>query len=322
MSDWQLKTPVVLIIFKRADTTERVLEVIRQVKPSQLFVIADGPRADRSEEVEKCAAARALIEQVDWQCEVFKNYSEVNLGCAKRVASGLDWVFSNVEEAIILEDDCVPHPTFFYFCEELLDRYRHDNRIVTISGQNVQFGRKRTEYSYYFSRYNHCWGWATWKRAWQYFDFDMKLWPEIKEKNLLNDILGDPQALKWWNKTLQYTYDGQINSWAYRWTFACWVQSGISILSNTNLISNIGFGIDATHNTGKSSKYANMPVEEINFPLKHPPFVIHDVQADNFTQNSLFQISLLGKFKGKINRTLEKFNQIRRLKTLINSNIQ
>src|SRR5579883_3534944 len=198
MSDWQLKTPVVLIIFKRADTTERVLEVIRQVKPSQLFVIADGPRADRSEEVEKCAAARALIEQVDWQCEVFKNYSEVNLGCAKRVSSGLDWVFSNVEEAIILEDDCLPHPTFFRFCEELLEKYRYDTRISSISGQNVLLKHRRTNYSYFFSRYNLCWGWASWKRAWQHYDLYIKLWKEIQSEGFLKDILLDPLEVKFW----------------------------------------------------------------------------------------------------------------------------
>ncbi len=188
VSNSLIKTPVVVIIFKRTDTTEKVFEAIRLAKPPKLFVIADGPRADHPGEAEKCEAARAIIERVDWECEVLKNYSDTNLGCAKRVSSGLDWVFSNVEEAIILEDDCVPHLTFFPFCEELLEKYRYDTRIASISGQNVQFGRERTNYSYYFSRYNHCWGWATWRRAWQHFDFDMKLWPEIKKGHLLDDI--------------------------------------------------------------------------------------------------------------------------------------
>ncbi|MFM7711944.1 MAG: glycosyltransferase family 2 protein, partial [Microcystis sp.] len=141
------------------DTTARVFEAIRQAKPPKLLVVADGPRADRADDIEKCKAARAIIEGVDWDCEVLTNYSDVNLGCKNRVSSGLNWVFDTVEEAIILEDDCVPDPTFFRFCEELLEYYRHDQRIMVISGNNFQFGKKRTGYSYYFSVYTHCWGW-------------------------------------------------------------------------------------------------------------------------------------------------------------------
>jgi len=296
-----MKTPVVLIIFKRPDTTEKIFEAIRQAKPPKLLVIADGPRADRPGEAEKCAAARAIIQRVDWECEVITNYAEINLGCAKRVSSGLDWVFEKVEEAIILEDDCVSHPTFFRFCEELLERYRYDNRIASISGQNVQFGRRRTEYSYYFSRYNHCWGWASWRRAWQYFDFDMKLWPEIKDRNFLHDILIDPQSVKYWSEVFQSTYDRHITTvWDYQWTFTCWIQSGLGIISNVNLISNIGFGAESTHTSGETSQYANIPTEAIKFPLNHPPFMVCDLQADEFTQNTLFKQSRLQRFKAKV----------------------
>lgn len=303
-----MKTPVAFIIFKRPDTTERVFDVIRQVKPSKLLVIADGSRVDRPTEAEKCANTRAIIERVDWDCEVLKNYSETNLGCAKRVSSGLDWVFDKVEEAIILEDDCVPHPTFFRFCEELLDRYRYDNRIVSISGQNVQFGRKRTEYDYYFSRYNHCWGWATWRRAWQHFDFDMKLWSEIQTEGFLGDILGDPQTVKYWTEIFQSAHDGHLDLWACRWTFACWIQSGLSILSNVNLVSNIGFGSEGTNIKTKKGRFAHrydsMPVEAIKFPLKHPPYIVRDVQADIFTHNTLYKKSFSNHLKEKIKKLL------------------
>ena len=151
-------TPVAFIIFNRPDTTKRVFAEIAKARPPKLLVIADGPRADHPADVEKCAAVRAIIDGVDWDCEVLKNYSDVNLGCKRRVSSGLDWVFDTVEEAIILEDDCLPHPTFFRFCEEMLEKYRDDKRIAMISGDNLQFGRKRTGYSYYFSRYPHIWG--------------------------------------------------------------------------------------------------------------------------------------------------------------------
>jgi hypothetical protein len=306
MDNWQLSTPVAFIIFKRPDTTKRVFEAIRQAKPPKLLVIADGPRVDRSGEAEKCAAVRAIIDRVDWDCEVLKNYSEINLGCGKRVYSGLDWVFDNVEDAIILEDDCLPHPTFFRFCEELLERYRYDSRIGSISGLNVQFGRRRTEYSYYFSRYNHIWGWATWRRAWHYYDYDMKLWPEINARGFLSDILGDPQAVKYWTKLFQYTYDGRINTnWDFQWTFACWIQNALGVLPNVNLVSNIGFSAESTHTSEEGSKYANMPTEAIEFPLKHPPFMVRDLEADNFTQNTLFKVSWSKRVKAKVKKIME-----------------
>ncbi len=290
-----MKTPVAFLIFNRPDTTEKVFEAIRQAKPPKLLVVADGPRTDRPDEAEKCEVARKIIERVDWQCEVLTNYSEVNLGCKQRVSSGLDWVFKNVEEAIILEDDCVPHPSFFRFCEELLDYYRDDERIMVISGDNFQFGRKYTEYSYYFSRYNHCWGWATWRRAWHYYDIEMKLWSKIRDDKWLKCILEEPRAVKYWSKIFQATYDDNINSWAYRWTFACWLQSGLTVLPNVNLVSNIGFGTESTHTTDIRNPFANLPVEEMCFPLQHPPFIIRDADADNFTQDNNFNTPPLMK---------------------------
>ncbi|TBR59337.1 hemolytic protein HlpA-like protein [Westiellopsis prolifica IICB1] len=301
-----MQTPVAFIIFKRPHTTERVFETIRQAKPPKLFVIADGPRHDRADEPEKCEATRAIINRVDWDCDVLTNYSDVNLGCAKRVSSGLDWVFNNVEEAIILEDDCVPHPTFFRFCEELLEKYRYDTRISSISGQNVQFGRKRTNYSYYFSIYNHSWGWASWRRAWQHFDLYMKLWPEMKAMGFLDNILMDSRSVQYWSKIFDSVYNNpSMNIWDFQWTFACWLQSSLGIISNGNLISNIGFGSDSTHFTGnKKSPYNNMPTEEMIFPLKHPPFISKNVQADTFTQQTLFKEDPLQPLKQNIKKIL------------------
>lgn len=284
-----MKTPVAFLVFKRPDTTERVFEVIRQTKPPKLLLVADGPRANHDGEIAKCEAVRAIIEQVDWDCEVIKNYSETNLGCAKRISSGLNWVFEQVEEAIILEDDCLPHPSFFQFCEDLLDKYRYDERIASISGQNIQTGHKRVGYDYYFSRYNHIWGWATWRRAWQHYDFEMKLWPEIKTKQFLKDILGEDKAVKTWTKIFQNMYNGnKYNTWDFQWQFSCWMRHSLGITSNVNLISNIGFGEGSTHVSGNKNKHANLPVEAVQFPLKHPPYVICDVKADNFTQKDLF----------------------------------
>ncbi len=302
-----MKTPIAFVIFKRSDTTQKVFDSIRQAKPSKLLVIADGPRSDYPNEAKKCAETRAIIDQVDWDCEVLTNYSEVNLGCAKRVATGLDWAFDLAEEAIVLEDDCVPHPTFFQFCEELLEYYRNDQRVMAIAAKNVQFGRRRTDYSYYFSRYNHCWGWASWRRAWQHFDFDMTLWPEAKSKNILLDILGDQRAASYWTRIFQSTYEGGNNSWAYRWMLSCWLQNGLSILPSHNLVSNLGFGADATNTitSSKNSHYANMVTEKMAFPLRHPPYITRNRCADDFEQNTLFNPTLTNRAKAKLSRILK-----------------
>ncbi|WP_189523332.1 hypothetical protein [Nostoc sp. PA-18-2419] len=288
MINLEIKTPVCLIVFNRPDTTEKVFQTIRQVKPPILLVVSDGPRIDKLGEVEKCAAVRAIIDEVDWECQVLKNFSDVNMGLKRRVSTGLDWVFNNVEEAIILEDDCLPEPTFFRFCEDLLEYYRHDNRVMLITGTNFQFGLQQTEYSYYFSRYIDCWGWATWKRAWQHYDFEMKQWPEIRENNWLFDILQDSEEVEYWTHVFQNTYDGYINSWAYRWKLACWIQSGLTIIPSTNLVSNIGFNADAVHTKDNRSPFANTPVKAMSYPLQHPEFVIRDAEADNFTKKVMF----------------------------------
>lgn len=299
-----IKTPIIFVVFNRVDTTEKVFEAIREVQPPKLLVIADGPRANKPGEAEKCATVRAIIDRVDWDCEVMKNYSEINLGCRDRISSGFDWAFNNVEEAIILEDDCLPHPTFFPFCEELLDHYRDDKRIMSIAGVNLQLGRKRTEDSYYFSRFSNCWGWATWRRAWQYYDVDMKLWPQLRESGFLKNLLANPQSVKVWDSAFQVSYDGTVNNWFFRWLFTCWVQNGLGIIPEKNLISNIGFGSQATHTSEEDSTYSNMPTEAMTFPLRHPNHTIPNFVADQFTQDTFYDYhpALIRRIKKKINK--------------------
>jgi hypothetical protein len=302
-------TAVAFLIFNRPDLTQVVFNAIRQAQPSTLLVVADGPRPERPDEAENCAKVRSVIEQVDWDCHVLTNFSETNLGCKKRISSGLDWVFNTVEEAIILEDDCLPHPTFFRFCQELLNHYRDDTRIMAISGDNFQFGRRRTQDSYYFSRYNHCWGWASWRRAWQYYDVEMKLWPIVKQGNWLKDILQNETSAKNWTEPFQQVYENLIDTWDYQLTFACWVQSGLSILPNFNLVSNIGFGREATHTTNNQSQFSNIPVEAMEFPLIHPKFVIRDYLADRKTEETLFKASHFHRLKQKIKTLLHQLTQ-------------
>jgi len=289
MSEWQLKTAVAFFIFNRPDTTARVFEAIRRAAPPQLLVVADGARPGREGEAERCAAARAIVERVDWPCEVLTNFSEANLGCKRRVASGLDWVFSLVEEAIILEDDCLPHPTFFRFCEELLASYRHDQRIMMISGNNFQFGERRSDDSYYFSCYPHIWGWACWRRSWERCDWNLESWPRLRDEGWLDDFFGKRDCSRFWRKVFDEVYHGRVDAWSHHLTFACLVQQGLCILPTVNLVSNIGFGGDATHTMVKG-KLSEIPTEPMTFPLRHPPFLLRDQRADRRTAQDQFLI--------------------------------
>ncbi|WP_413165270.1 glycosyltransferase family 2 protein [Capilliphycus salinus ALCB114379] len=302
-----MKTPIVFLIFNRPELTAKVFEVIRQAQPPMLFVIADGPRPDRANEAQKCEQTRAVIEGVDWNCQVLTNYSDVNLGCAKRVSSGLNWVFDQVESAIILEDDCLAHPTFFRYCEELLDYYQQEERVMSIAGTNFQFGQKQTEYSYYYSGFHDCWGWATWRRAWQYFDFEMKHWPELRDGEFLTQKLPHKRAVKFWKQEFQDTYEGKINSWFYRWLLSCWVEEGLGIRPNVNLVSNLGFSLTDSSNTiaqAENIPFANMEIEAMQFPLKHPPEIIEDKQADQITQDHRYTRSFLAKLRHKLKRII------------------
>jgi hypothetical protein len=282
-----METPIALIMFNRPETTRRVFAEIARAKPRKLFVIADGPRADHPADVEKCAATRAIINDVDWRCEVLTDYSEVNLGCKVRPSTGISWVLEQVEEAIFLEDDCLPHPTFFRYCAELLERYRDDERVMMISGDNFQDGQSRTASSYYFSRYVHCWGWASWRRAWRHFDVELKLWPVLRETSWLLDILGDEESALYWRAIFDAVFEGRINkAWDYQWLFACWAQNGLAITPDVNQVSNIGFGDDATHVA--SNSMINLPVAEMEFPLRHPPFMVRHREADQFNFKHLF----------------------------------
>ena len=277
---------VVFIIFNRPDLTQIVFDAIRKAQPERLFVIADGPRF--SEEHPKCLQCRNIINQVDWDCDVSTNYSDVNIGCRNRISSGLNWVFDQVEDAIILEDDCLPSPSFFNFCQTLLDYYRDDKRIMCISGDNFQNGKQRTQYSYYFSKYNHCWGWATWRRAWQQWNFDSKHWIEFKNSGMMENLSEDPYEVVYWQNIFDKIFiNGIPDTWDYIWNFTCWSQGGLTILPNTNMVSNIGFREDATHTTQKTNPVANLPTSDI-WEIKHPPFIMRHKQADLYTFNHVY----------------------------------
>jgi hypothetical protein len=281
-----LSTPVGFLIFNRPDLTEKVFEAIAQAQPKKLFVIADGPRFP--EEAEKCEKARSVIKNLNWDCEISTNFSDKNLGCGLRESSGFDWVFSQVEEAIFLEDDTLPSPSFFHFCQKLLEYYRKDNRIMHINGDN-SLAQRRNKYSYYFSKYMHGWGWASWRRAWKYYDYNMKTWPDFKNAGLLDQICDDPYEKIYWSNIFDQMYQNpqNINTWDYQWLYACWAQNGLVIAPNVNLVSNLGFNrSDATHTPGNDPR-SMLPITDV-WDIKHPPFVVRDKIADLNTFDFVF----------------------------------
>ena len=233
------KPPVAFFGFNRPDCTKVVFEEIRRYRPEKLFLVADGPRLSVPTDKLRCEAVREIMKSVDWDCEVKTNFSDENLGCKKRMASGIDWVFSQVEEAILIEDDCVPCPDFFRFCSELLVRYRNDPKIVHIAGTNFQAGRLRGDASYYFSRFVHIWGWASWRRAWQHYDVGMLSWPQAKKEKWLSKLYSDPLECKFWNDSFEQVYAGKFDTWDTQWAYACWRADGIGIIPNVNLVTNI-----------------------------------------------------------------------------------
>ena len=244
-----LDTPVLLIIFNRPEQTRRVFESIRAVRPIRLYVAADGPRNDHPSDLESCSEARGIVDLVDWECEVKTLFQKSNLNCGKGPAAAISWLFENEEYGIILEDDCVASQSFFYYCQELLLRYRYDDRVMEISGTNP-LGRYRLNgYTYYFAKYGSSWGWASWRRAWQHFDYNLSLYSKMREEGFLDNMFD------WWiNK--QYFYNiynntikdlESIDWWDYQWEFARFINSGLTIVPRTNLVQNIGFGDHATH---------------------------------------------------------------------------
>ena len=273
--------PVALFVFNRPKLTSQVFERVRAVRPRRLLVVADGPRPTRPEDVQLCEATRKIVTSPDWQCDLLTNFAEENLGCRGRMASGLDWVFQQCSEAIILEDDCLPHSSFFRFCSEMLSHYREDARIMHVTGNNFQGGKHRGDGSYFFSRYPCIWGWASWSRAWRYFYSTFPSWPLARKDQWLESILENPLELKYWTSIFDRVYRGEINSWAYQWVFTCWSQSGLSIQPNENLVSNIGVGTDSTHFKNGATSMIGIPTRELGKSV-HPSAMIRNREADRF----------------------------------------
>ncbi|MFD2784661.1 nucleotide-diphospho-sugar transferase [Hymenobacter rubripertinctus] len=301
-----LSTAVLLLIFNRPATTRRVFEAVRRARPPRLYVAADGPRPAYPDDAARCAEARTIVAAVDWPCQVFTLFRTTNLNCGVGPASAIDWFFRQEAEGIILEDDCVPHPTFFRFCEELLARYRHDTRVMHIGGNNFSREARRPQPagadSYYFSNQVNSWGWATWRRAWQHFDFLLTQFQRLRDEGQLGSL---------YSSRLENRYRlGKIagvlelpsppHVWDYQWHFAIVAHSGLCVVPAVNLVGNIGFGDDGTHTLDAADEFADVPTRELAFPLHHPDFVLADRRRDR----QRFREFLWGRVAAKLRRSL------------------
>lgn len=278
-----LNSPVLFLIFNRPHLTKQSFATIRQAQPKQLFIAADGPRLDRPNEKELCEQTRKIVEEVDWECEVKTLFREKNLGCAEAVSSAITWFFEHVEEGIILEDDCVPSESFYTFCTELLDKYRNTPEVMVITGNNFQNGIKRGEADYYFSKFNHCWGWATWRSAWQYYDHEMS----GEDEAIIRQFPVKQAEIDYWKACFDAVRNG-LDSWAYRWLRSAWKQKGLTATPQVNLVSNIGFGEGATH-CKVYSEGSIVKIKDITIN-KHPEEIRQAIVADIYTCKKHFGV--------------------------------
>lgn len=282
-----LKCAVLFLVFNRPDTTSVVFEAIRKAKPPRLYVAADGPRSHCVGESEKVAKVRQIATAVDWLCEVKTLFQEENLGCRHAVSGGIDWFFEHEEQGIILEDDCLPHPDFFTFCETLLDHYATDERVWVVTGDNFQDGIQRGTASYYFSRYNHVWGWASWRRAWTKADMDIAFWFDWKVSHGWREFWEDPLERNFWETIFDQMSRNEIDTWDYPWVASVWYYNGLTAVPNVNLVKNIGFGADATHTHNTFDKWSGMVTSGIG-KIVHPRAVSRHVDADQYEFENTF----------------------------------
>jgi hypothetical protein len=303
MPEPHFSTPILLLVFNRPDYLARQIEILRELRPTQLYVSGDGPRSTHPTDSTACQEIKKTLKLIDWNCEVVTKLRSKNLGCKVGVSSGIDWFFEHVIEGIILEDDCLPDLSFFEFSEQLLKKYRHDERVGQIGGTNL-FENVISPTSYYFSIHPACWGWATWRRAWQKYDVTMQTWPEDGQA-VLQRIFSSRSAVSYWTRIFQKTWHSEIDTWDYQWIYTCWKYDMWSAIPTQNLVENIGFDARATHTRHAFSPLAHLQSGTMVFPLKHPSVQTND-QLDQQAQITFFEKHSYLKFLGGLQRFIQR----------------
>lgn len=287
-----LKTPVLFLVFNRPDTTAQVFEAIRRARPPRLYIAADGPRADRVGERERVAQVRAIATAVDWPCEVKRLFRDENIGCAAAVAGGITWFFEEEERGIILEDDCLPSQSFFWFCEAMLERYEGEARVMAVTGTNITRGIEFSS-DYWYSRFALMWGWASWRRAWAQYDATLSEWPMLKRQGWLKELGIDGVFFRRkWEMILDKAMAGDpIDYWDYQWIYTGWRQAALTVAPSVNLVRNLGFSSDATHTIGDDPVRDNLQLHDLRFPLRAPEEMVVSIAADRFIARHWFHAS-------------------------------
>ncbi len=283
------ETPILFLLFNRPDTTRVVFDQIKKVKPMRLFVAADGPRQSVAGEMEQCEETRKIIKELDWDCEVKTLFRQDNLGCGLAVSSAITWFFEQVAEGIILEDDCYPDLSFFRYCQELLIKYRDIDRVKLIGGNNFQNGIPRGTGSYYFSHYPEIWGWASWRRAWNHYDFKMSDLDKTFAPGNLKDVFKSSKEKKYWYGKFLQTKNGKNTTWDYQLMYSILRNNGIAISPKVNLVKNIGIDNKPTHLSLRDSN-KDLKIKSLAFPLVHPEIIV-DNTADYYTYSRIYSRS-------------------------------
>lgn len=296
-------TPILFIIFNRLDTSLRVFEEIRKQKPKKLYIAADGPRKNNSNDIENCKKTREIINKIDWSCDLKTLFRDENLGCGRAVSGAINWFFENEEMGIILEDDCLPHEDFFGYCEQLLVKYKDKDSIKLITGDNFQKGNTRGDASYYFSAYSHIWGWASWSRVWRDYDFSMS---NINKNDFVIAMKRygfSAKEREIWLDKYELLKKNRIDTWDYQFSFSIWKNRGLNIIPNSNLISNIGFGESSTHTKDKKNPLSNLPTQPI-LPLTHPEKIEINCLADDFFYDYFWHKKIVNLVYRRLRRML------------------
>ena len=302
--------PILFCVFNRLDTTIKVFEKIRKIKPIKLYIVSDAPRESRPDEDKKVYEVRDYIENsIDWECEVHKNYATKNMGCGKRISSGISWAFEQEEELIILEDDCIPDLSFFRYCQEMLEYYKDDTRILMIGGNNPVGHLYSSKYDYLFSHVPFMWGWATWKRSWELYDYYITSWKDNKNNPIIKKSLSVRSAYMYYTAQFEYLSKGLDNGiWDYQFMYVGIINSMYGILPTCSLVNNIGFSEESTH-TKESPKWMNKKVSEMSFPIQYRKGVEWDKDFDEiyfrlYTKNGLI-LKLKSSVGLDVNRSIK-----------------
>lgn len=289
----KLEIPIAIIIYNRDAKFRKLLHFVSKVRPSKMYIIADGPKS--IEDKTKVEKTRNVLSEINWDCEIIKVFSDVNLGLRNRVVSGLDYVFKKEEFAIILEDDLIPSEDFFHFTEELLYKYKNDSRVFSICGSNLFGSVKCNNDSYFFSKYTNSWGWATWRRAWSNYNHDVSNVQILKSHRFFHYLRGSRSELYW--KFIFKQVDREVmDSWAYRWMLSCWLNNGLNIVPSHNIVQNGGADEEATH-TNASRFYLRNSIFGLKFPLNHPKFMCVNTNYDLKCEDYIYSKSLMGRIK-------------------------